>query len=318
MIRRRTFLAGSAIATLGVAACAGRQATPLPDAIAERDFPPLGEVVQVDGLNVHALSLGEGGPPVVLLHGASVNLRDWSFNLMQPFAEKRRVIAMDRPGFGYSQRGPGDWSPQRQARQLRAATKKLGIEKPIVVGHSWGASVALAWALDAPDDVSGVVSVSGVTMPWGLGVSIAGALGLRRLGVDYYMASLSRRAEEGGIEDFVARAFRPQVPPPGYLDFVGAPLSLRAETMEANSQDLAELQSSLVGMAKAYPSIKVPVEIVHGELDWLLSVERHVDGFKALVSQTNVAVAPGIGHMAHHARPDLVDAAIDRIAASVV
>lgn len=317
MMRRRTFLAGSGAVAIGVAACAGRRSAPLPDAVAEQGFPPLGRLIEVDGLDVHAFEMGTGGPPVILLHGASVNLRDWSYALMEPLARTRRVIAMDRPGFGYSERGPGNWPPARQAAQLRAATKAMGVEKPIVVGHSWGAAVALAWALDAPEDVSGVVSVSGVTMPWGLGVSIAGALGLRRVGVDYYMASLSRGAEEGAIERFVTRAFRPQRPPPGYLDYVGAPLSLRAGTMEANSADLAEVQSALVDMAKRYSSLSVPVEIVHGKLDWLLTVERHVEGFRELVPQANAVIAPGVGHMAHHARPDLLAEAIDRIAAEV-
>lgn len=320
-MRRRSFLVGAAsISALATAAsCGGRVATPLADDVAENGFPPLGRIVEVDGLPVHVLERGEGdGPPVILIHGASVNLRDWSFSLMDQLAQGRRVIAMDRPGFGYSKRGSGAWSPARQAAHLRAATVKLGVRKPIVVGHSWGGAVAVAWGLDFPEDVTGVVPVSGATMPWGAQATVFQKLGLGRLGVDYYQASLSRRAGEGSIESFVSRAFRPQQPPDGYIDYVGAPLSLRADTLEANAQDLSSLHLGLRDMAPRYPGMTTPVEVVHGELDWLLGVEQHVEAFAALVPNVNTAVAPGVGHMAHHARPDLLEAAIGRLEAQVV
>jgi len=317
-MRRRRFLAATAAlgTVAATAACSGRVASPLPDEVAERAFPPIGRIVEVDGLPVHAFEKGDGdGPPVILLHGASVNLRDWSFDLMDRLAQGRRVIAMDRPGFGYSGRGPGAWPPQKQAAHLRAAARQLGAEKPIVVGHSWGGAVAVAWGLDFPEDVTGVVPVSGATMPWGGAATVFQTLGVGRLGVDYYQAKLSREAEEGSVEAFVARAFRPQVPPPGYVDYVGAPLSLRAATLEANAQDLASLHLALRKMAPRYPDMAVPVESVHGERDWLLGPDQHVREFAALVPDINTAVAPGVGHMAHHARPDLLIAAIERLSA---
>ena len=316
-MRRRTFLAAAAVlGTAGtVASCAGRQATPLPDLDAERAFPPLGRIVEVEGLPVHLLEKGTGGPPVILIHGASVNLRDWSFSLMDRLARTNRVIAMDRPGFGYSKRGSGAWPPARQAAHLRAAAQQIGVERPIVIGHSWGGAVALAWGLDFPQDVTGVVPVSGATMPWGASATLFQTLGIGRLGVDYYQARLSRNAEDGSVESFVARAFRPQQPPPGYIDYVGAPLSLRAGTLEANAQDLSSLHLALRKMAPRYPNMTVPVEVVHGERDWLLGVDQHVEEFAALVPDVTVAVAPGIGHMAHHARPDLLTAAIARLSA---
>jgi pimeloyl-ACP methyl ester carboxylesterase len=313
-MRRRTFIAAGAFGVLGVAACAGRVPSPLPDDVAERAFPPLGRNVEVDGLPVHVLERGEGsGPPVILIHGASVNLRDWSFSLVEQLARTNRVIAMDRPGFGYSKRGPGDWPPARQAAHLRKAALAMGVEKPIVVGHSWGGAVAMAWGLDFPDDVTGIVPVSGATMPWGPGATVFQSLGIGRIGVDYYQASLTRRAEEGAIEDFVRRAFTPQTPPPGYIDYVGAPLSLREGTLEANAQDLSSLHLGLREMAPRYPQMTVPVESIHGERDWLLDVEQHVGELSAVLPNVQTAVAQGVGHMAHHARPDLLEAAIARL-----
>jgi len=287
----------------------------LSDGEAEERYPPLGALIDVDGLKVHATDTATGGPPVILIHGSNVNLRDWTFSLSERLGARNRVIAMDRPGYGYSQRGPERWTPSRQAEQLRAAAAKMGAERPIVVGHSWGALVALSWALDAPQTVSGVVSVSGTTMPWGLMVNVLDGLGVMRRGVTFYSERLARNAASGAIEAFVRRVFWPQAAPEGYLDYVGAPLSLRPATMRANAEDLAQTHAALASLSKRYGALKTPVEIVHGERDWLLSISRHVTGFVQRVPHAHAAVAPGVGHMAHHARPDLVEAAIARISA---
>lgn len=279
----------------------------------ESAYPPIGRLIEVKGLKVHVTDDGAGGPPVILLHGANVNLRDWTFSLVGMLARDNRVIAMDRPGFGHSQRGSGLWTPSRQAEQLRAAADNLDARRPILVGHSWGAVVALAWAVSYPEDVSGVVTVSGATMPWGPAVDLLEGLGITRVGADYYMSYLSNRAGRGAVEAFVTRAFWPQKVPHNYLAYVGAPLSLRRATIRANSEDLGQTHASLSALSKHYAHLRVPVEIVHGERDWLLTVQRHVAGFAECLPQVHVSVASGVGHMAHHARPDLLKSAIARI-----
>ena len=311
---RRTFLAG--VGATAVGACVKPWTGAVPDSLAEAAYPPIGQVIEANGLKVHATDEGRGGPPVVLIHGAAVNLRDWTFSHTRRLAARHRVIAMDRPGFGFSERGPGTWTAARQAEQLRAAAGKMGAARPIVVGHSWGAIVALAWALDAPTEVSGVVCASGATMPWGIAGDIVDALGVGRIGAELYMSRLAQRADDGAVEAFVARAFTPQPPPAGYLDYVGAPLSLRAKTMTANSQDLAQTHAALAAQADRYRTLRLPVEVVHGEADWLLDVSQHAHGLAERLPKARVSVAEGVGHMAHHARPDLLDAAIARIAAA--
>jgi len=280
-------------------------------------YPPLGRLIEVGGLAVHATDTGSGAPPVVLLHGSNVNLRDWTFSLTDRLARTNRVIAMDRPGFGYSERGSGGWTPARQAAQLRAALAMLGVERPIVVGHSWGAVVAFAWALDAPREVSGIVSVSGATMPWGPMVDVLDGLGVTRAGASYYTALLYRRLDQAAVEAFVRRAFWPQKPAPGYVRYVGAPLSMRASAIKANSEDLGQTHAALSAHAKRYAGLDLPVEILHGEKDWLLTVSRHATGLARRLPNARVNVAHGVGHMTHHARPDLLEAAVARISAAV-
>lgn len=310
---RRTFLLGGATAAL--AACMQPKA-PVTDAAAEADFPPLGRLFGAEGRRVHATDAGAGeGPPVILIHGASGNVRDWTFSIAPRLAARRRVIAMDRPGFGYSDRPAeeGAWRPAAQAAQLRAASREMGAERPILVGHSWGASVALAWALDAPDEVSGVVAVSGVTMPWGGAAPFFDALGFGPLIASAYNRRIVSTAESGGAERFIRRAFRPQDPPPGYLDYVGAPLAVREKTLRANGEDLANTNRGVTEVAARYGELKVPVVALHGEADWLLNIDQHGRDFAAATG-ARLAPLPGVGHMAHHAATERLAEAVAALA----
>lgn len=318
---RRTFLIGAG-ATGAVAACTAATTSEnggriAPAGAAEVKYPPLGKIYQVGGQNVHATDQG-AGRPVIMIHGASGNVRDFTFDLTDPISQKYRAIAMDRPGFGYSTRsnGPEAWRPAAQAAQLRAAAKEMGADKPILVGHSWGASVALAWALDAPDEVSGVVAASGAMMPWGTLANVASSLGFNDLIVGYYNRAMTKRAETGGIEDFIKRAFRPQSPPPGYVDYIGGELAVRDKTVAANGADLANTQTALRELSSRYGDLKVPLEVMHGDRDWLLGFDQHAGGIAKAVPNARVSRLPGVGHMAHHARPEVLADAIDRIAAA--
>lgn len=320
-MQRRSFLIGAG-ATSAIAACGARstseaalKGTPVGDA--EAKYPPVGKIFQVGGQQVHATDQG-AGRPVIMIHGASGNVRDFTFDLTDPISQTYRAIAMDRPGFGYSTRSDDAdaWRPAAQAAQLRAASRAMGAEKPILVGHSWGASVALAWALDAPEEVAGVVAVSGAMMPWGTLANIANSLGVNNLIVDYYNRSMIRRAETGGIEDFINRAFRPQSPPPGYIDYIGGELSVRDKTVQANGADLANTQTALRELSSRYGDLQVPLEVMHGDRDWLLGFDQHAAGIAQAAPDVRVSRLPGVGHMAHHARPDVLAEAIERIAAA--
>ncbi len=84
---------------------------------------------------------------MILIHGASGNTRDFTFDLAKRLDDRYRVIAFDRPGLGWSDSaGDAGVSPLVQADILRAAADQLGVRNPIVVGHSYGGAVAMAWA----------------------------------------------------------------------------------------------------------------------------------------------------------------------------
>ena len=154
---------GAAAAALGAAALYnGYRARQV-----ERRHPPAGRFIEVDGVRLHYLERG-AGTPVVLLHGNVVTAEDWILSgvLDQVAARGHRVIAFDRPGYGYSDRPRHTaWTAAAQADLLRRAFARLGIERPVVVGHSWGTLAALALAFADPAAVRGLVLVSGYYYP---------------------------------------------------------------------------------------------------------------------------------------------------------
>src|ERR1700704_5856260 len=154
----RTIALGSVTALAALAAVNQQNAIN-----AQRKYPPQGDFLRVRGVRLHKIDTGGPGPAVVLLHGNGVTSADMEISgLVARAARRRRVVAFDRPGFGYSERPRGTvWSPAAQADLLSAALERMGIEEAVVVGHSWASMVALAH----PRLVTGLVLMSGYYFP---------------------------------------------------------------------------------------------------------------------------------------------------------
>ena len=136
------------------------------EARAEAAFPPEGRILEVNGHRVHALSMGSG-PDIVLIHGASGNLRDMTLSLAPRLAKRYRVTLLDRPGLGYTDRiNRSGATIRQQAELLSDAARQIGVENPIVLGHSYGGAVALAWAVHRPDHIAALVPLSSPAKPW--------------------------------------------------------------------------------------------------------------------------------------------------------
>ena len=123
---------------------------------------PLGRFVEVDGVRVHYIARGKGRP-VVLIHGNGTMAEDFVISsLMDQLATRYRVIALDRPGFGHSDRPRWRvWTASAQAHLLRRVLEQLNVERPVIVGHSWGTLVALALAVGGWRELRARRSVSG-------------------------------------------------------------------------------------------------------------------------------------------------------------
>lgn len=281
------------------------------------EYPPTGPVLQIDGMQVHAHVEGSG-PDLVLIHGAGGNTREWTFSMVDRLKDRYRVVAFDRPGHGYTSRieareGRGE-SPSEQADLLVKAARELGLEQPIVLGQSFGAAVALAWALEHPDMISALVNVSGVSNPWPGGLDSWYRLTNTFFGRTIVIPLASAFVSDGYIKNSVNSIFSPDPVPDGYIDHIGVPLSIRTLTLHANTQQINGLRPHVVKMAERYGEVQIPVEIIHGDADTTVPLDIHSIPLNDQIAGANLTILPGIGHMPQHASEDEVVAAIDRAA----
>jgi pimeloyl-ACP methyl ester carboxylesterase len=284
---------------------------------AERNAPPIGRFVEVENQRLHVVDLSpkkEAGPPVVLIHGASVNLRDLQMPLAGPLSERHRVVLVDRPGRGYSSRPADGWRLERQAELIHAALRELNVERPVIVGQSFGGAVALAYALRYPQELSGLALIAPVSHEWPGRIAwyyrvsqwpAAGVL-FRRLVIPAY-APLA--APKG-----VVKSFAPDIPPEGYFENTGLALLFRPKDFRANAQDIAHLKAQVREMSRRYGEIRVPTAIVTGASDTVVSPEIHSLALASTIPNARLELLPDTGHALHHSETAKVVAAIESVA----
>src|SRR3984957_15215409 len=160
--RRNPTSLGKTLAVSAIALGALAVANHLIARRSERRHPPEGSFIEVDGVRLHYSDRGNGSP-VVLIHGNMVTGNDYNTSgLAEILQASHRVIIFDRPGFGHSERPRARlWTADKQADLLHKALQQLGVVRPVLVGHSWGAIVAMAIAVRHEADTAGVVAVSG-------------------------------------------------------------------------------------------------------------------------------------------------------------
>ena len=285
-----------------------------------RAHPLRGRRLEVAGLRQHVVEFGPGDGsagelPLVLLHGAGCNLEDMRLALGERLAAGHHVFLVDRPGQGWSEgRGQQSSSPAAQAAMLRGLLDCLGVARAVLIGHSWGGALALSFALDYPQRTAGLVLLSPPTHPHlrrrmmqlyrMLATPLAGWLFAHTLALPLAAATFS-----AGIR----AAFAPQLPPRHYLEGSAAFLLLRPGAFLANARDMADLRGFLARQAPRYRELAVPMVIVQGDCDGVVSIERHAKALATAVPQARLVVLPGVGHMPHHAATDRVVAEIEEL-----
>ena len=292
------------------------------EAQAETDYPPEGELITVDGLQVHYVMEGSG-PDLVLIHGASGNTREFTFTMVDRLKDNYRVIVFDRPGLGYTDRLHPDLdgvfntaaeSPADQAILLQAAAAQLGAPKPIVLGHSFGGTVGLAWALERPDNIAALINVSGPSNPWPGKLSALYRINGTAIGGAILPPLIAAFTSQKHIEDNIASIFTPQAAPEGYAHYIGPTLTTRRAPFRANGRQVNSMRPHVVEMSKRYGEIMIPVEIIHGDADPIVPLDIHSIPLSRQIPHARLTVLKGIGHMPHHVAPDAILAAIDRAA----
>jgi pimeloyl-ACP methyl ester carboxylesterase len=299
---------------------AGAIVTLIGTRLIERRHPPGGRFIEVDGLRQHVMEMGprpdtQSAPPVVLLHGAGANLQDMRLALGEVLAARHGIILVDRPGFGFSGRkGGGGNSPVDQAAVLREVLDQLGVDRAILVGHSWGGTMALAFALDYPQRVAGLVLIAPPTHPGLWRITKLNALLATPIGW-LFAHTLALPFGAILIGPGSRTAFLPQPLPHRYVKRTAAMLVLRPATLLANWADVGGLEAFLAHQADRYGELTAPTIALTGDRDPLVPPEHHAMKLAAAVPAAKVEVLPGFGHMLHHAAADRVAAAVEEVAA---
>jgi pimeloyl-ACP methyl ester carboxylesterase len=292
----------------------------------EAAHPPAGRFVDVDGGRLHVLDLAppndaasaaEAGAlwPVVLIHGASGNLGDLRFALGDRLAQTRRVVLVDRPGHGWSDRpgGKADASPARQAALIAQALDGIGLDRFVLVGHSLGGTVAAAFARAYPERVAGLVLLAAVTHPWKGALDWHYNVGAMPVVGTAFARAAALPIGEVLLEMGARKVFLPQAMPSDYLTRAGIRLLLRPAEFVANAQDVAALRAFVRMQAPHYRDIAMPTVVLTGDADTTVSPTLHSRAIAAVLPDARLVVLAGVGHMPQHVATDEVIAAIDSV-----
>jgi len=282
---------------------------------AARRYPPRGSLSDAVGAQLHYRDVAPSHTPkgtVVLVHGAWSGHADL-LAALGPHLREYRVIAIDRPGQGWSKR-PGGWEmadPRRQAEAVMVLLDRIAPERLVVVAHSLAGPLSTHIALERPERLDGLVLLSAVTHPWlgsaaryhGLSTSsVVGPIFNRVIGIPVTSLLLQKGAH---------LAFAPQVLAPGYAATGELPLIFREPAFRSNLQDIVTADRILRRQVLRYGQLKVPVIAITGDRDAFLSPVRHSAAMARAAPQGRLLVLPGVGHMPHHARPEVVVEAIE-------
>jgi pimeloyl-ACP methyl ester carboxylesterase len=287
----------------------------------EHVHPPAGRMIAVDGGRLHVVELGprnslNAGPAVVLLHGASGNLEDMRLALGEKLAASHRVILIDRPGHGWSERlgGDADASPERQATLIAEALEKLGITQSIIVGHSWSGALAASYALHYSDRTAGLVLISPVTHPWPGDIAWYYRLSTTPVIGPLFAHTVMLPLGLILIDAAANAAFAPQQGPDDYVRRAAISLVLRPHEFLANARDVAGLKDFVSAQAPHYHELLPRTVVITGDRDTTVSPRIHSRAIAAALPNGRLIVLAGLGHMPHHAASDVVIDAIDQLA----
>lgn len=273
------------------------------------EFPPIGSFQTIDGLGVHYVdkpAKNKNAPVVVILHGASGNLRDPYFAFGDRLDGKVRQIYIDRPGHGWSERGSADLStPLLQAKHLLKFLNHLGVERAIFVGHSWSSVLVLTLGVLFPNRVAGLLINAPVSHPWPGGLNWYYPIAAMPVIGWLFSRLLSIPAGERTIECATSKVFWPNAVPDYYDCDVGGAMVLVPSRFIANAKDINYLRDYLVWLSPRYKEVKAPVTLITNDKDQVVLPWVHSDALERDIAHIKRITLKDTGHMPHHVVPEL-------------
>lgn len=274
---------------------------------AERLVPPPDTFVSISTGHV---AYSDDGPkdaqPVLMVHGLGGQMRSLTMSLVPLLAEDFRVIAIDRPGMGYSDRpesAPADIAAQ--AGYVEEVIDALGLTRPIVLGHSLGGAISAGLALRAPEKVGALALIAPLLVPSTKSVAAFSGLAvtkpwLRRLIAQTIAVPASVKNAPLGR----AEIFGPEAVPDSYDIAGGGQLTFRPKSFFNTSRDYVSVPVALPAQSKRYGEITCPVIVLYGDEDRILSVEEQGRGVAQRYAHFELREIAGAGHMLPITRAD--------------
>jgi pimeloyl-ACP methyl ester carboxylesterase len=268
--------------------------------------------VTVERLRVRYIESGRG-PAVVMIHGNAGSIEDFEFGVIQTLSSNYHVIAVDRPGHGKSDRpGATTANVEYQARLLHQVLMSLGVTQPVLIGHSWGAALALSYALQYPTEVSALILVAPAAYP--------------DTGESRFLQAMNKPPIIGEVTLLLARsilgrhllkgvlrrAFSPQPLPDWYFRLVASSW-LGRKQLKAYLDDELSFNDSLKKLSSRYPEITVPVVILTGDHDQIVSSTKNAYRLKDSIANSQLIELKNTGHEIPQTRPESISSALSLI-----
>jgi len=245
-----------------------------------------------------------------MIHGNAGSVDDFDFKTLGELCRDHRVIAVDRPGHGKSDR-PDDKNAtlHYQTRLVHDVLSQLGVTSPVLVGHSWGGSLALAYAVDYPNELSAIVLLAPAAYP--------------DKGGDQFMRALLKTPVIGDVSLTIGRvlfgkrilkkelnkAFYPDSVPEAYLRYASSTW-LHHKQVRATLEDEWSLNKDLEKTSKSYPNIRLPVVIVTGDHDKVVSAKDNAYRLKTSIAQSQLIELKNTGHQVPQTHPESIYKAV--------
>jgi pimeloyl-ACP methyl ester carboxylesterase len=284
--------------------------------LAERKNPPVGKLIECDGVRVHYREWGDATAPcVVLFHGNGSMIQDFSISgVVDLLAQRNRVLCFDRPGFGHSQRPRSRiWTPSAQAALFAKTLKRIGAHDPVVLGHSWGALVAVALGLREDYSIRGLVLASGYYFPtWRLDVWLLSGPAVPILG-DLFRYTVAPLISLAILPAMLRKLFAPHPVPQAFKREFPISLALRPKQLRAAAEESALLIPAAAQLQFQYSRIKCPVRLFHGEEDHFIECEQSRYLHRAL-PRSALHFVQNAGHMVHYADPVIISQTVEALA----
>jgi len=284
----------------------------------ETRIPVAGKFADVAGARLHYVQRGETRAdqlPIVMLHGLAGHLHHFNFALVDELAKDTRVLAIDRPGSGYSTRDYGKVTKlTEQADAVIALLDQLGITRAVFVGHSLGGALSLTIAIRHPTRVAGLTLIAPLThisdrlSPVFRGIAVKGRAA--RVLIAHLLATPMYIMNRQKI---MPQIFGPESVPSGYATRGGGLLTLRPSQYIGASGDLGAVPEIMPGIEARYEELNrpdaPPIDLLYGREDRILDYRVQGEGFAARVPACRLTLVSG-GHMLPLTQPALCAATI--------